>query len=494
MATQVQNPFDTQQPSPTNQNIQGGTQPMTTGAPGATPYKQFNPTPSVQPQTYTAQTSQVNAPTETMQGQVSSILSQDNPLMQRARALATQQMGQRGLINSSMAQGAGVAAMVDRALPIAQQDAQTYNQRALVNQDATNQANQFNVGQTNQMFQFGQDLAGRFGMQREQQSFQAGESALDRAQQTQLQTNQFSFQGTQADMDRSQQTRMQELQESGLDFRQAREIVSRESMAELDRDFQMRVQTLQESGMDFRQARDLALRESEGALDRDFQMRVQSLQESGLDFRQARDLALRESEAALDRGFQMRVLELQESGLDFRQARDIASREYMAQEDRTFQAGENQIQRDFNERISVLEQQGLDFRQAREIASREAITQLEQQGITNRFDQELALKSDMFNAEQINLERRQITENKARLDELGLRIDADKQTIPTQFAANISNTTMAGVSSIMGDTTLTAAAKQTAVNNLINYANAQIAWAEKFYATTIPRIGSATVS
>lgn len=340
MATNPQNPFDTQQPDPMNQNIQGGTQPMSTGSAAGTGYQQFNPTPNAQPQTYTPQTSQVNAPTETMQGQVDSILSRDSPLMQRARSLATQQMNQRGLVNSSMAQGAGVAAMTDRALPIASQDAQTYSQRTLANQDATNQANQFNVGQSNQMFQFGQDLAGRFGMQREQQQFQAGQTDLDRG----------------------------------------------------------------------------------------------------------------------------------------------------------FQADQNQFQREFQERISAIEQSGQDFRQARDIASREMLTRLEQAGITNRFDQDLALKSDIFNAEQINVEKRQIEDNRAQLERLNLSINAQNQNIPTTFAASISNTTMAGVNAVMSDPNMNAAAKQTAINNLVSYANAQISWAEKFYNTAIPRIGSATVS
>lgn len=356
---------------------------MSTGSAAGTGFQQFNPTPNAQPQTYTPQTSQVNAPTETMQGQVDSILSRDSPLMQRARSLATQQMGQRGLINSSMAQGAGVAAMTDRALPIAAQDAQTYSQRTLANQDATNQANQFNVGQTNQMFQFGQDLAGRVGMQREQQAFQGTQADLERAQQSQLQSNQFGFQGTQAGLDRGQQTSLQAGQQ-----------------------------------------------------------------------------AFQGGQAALDRGFQ---------------------------------GQQNEFQREFQQRIAAMEQSGQDFRQARDIASREMLTRLEQAGITNRFDQDLALKSDMFNAEQINVEKRQITDNAAQLARLNLSINAQNQNIPTAFAASISNTTMSGVSAIMADTTMNAAAKQTAVNNLVNYANAQISWAEKFYNVAIPKIGSAAV-
>jgi hypothetical protein len=301
MATTVPNPFDTQQPSAQNTPPTGGTQPMNTGSAANTGYQQSNPVPNLQPQTYTAQTAQVNAPTETVQGQVNSILAQDGPLMQRARTLAAQQMSQRGLVNSSMAVGAAQAAMMDRATPIAAQDAQTYGQRSMFNTDATNQANQFNTQQTNQMFQFGQDVASRFG-------------------------------------------------------------------------------------------------------------------------------------------------------------------------------------------LASMEQSGLDFRQAREIASREMLTRLEQAGITNRFDQELALRSSQFNAEQINLERRQIIDNQAQLERLNLSINAQNQNIPTSFAASISNTTMAGVNAVMSDPQMSADAKRAAITNLVNYANAQIAWAEKFYNTAIPRL------
>jgi hypothetical protein len=382
MATTVDNPFDTQQAQSNNQtpNTTGGTQPMNTGSAANTGYQQFNPVPNVQPQTYSAQTSQVNAPNETVAGQVNSILATDSPLMQRARTLATQQMNQRGLVNTSMAQGAGVAAMVDRATPIAAQDAQTFNQRTLANQDATNQANQFNTAQTNQMFQFGQDLASRTGLTREQQQFQAGQAALDRAQQTQLQSNQFGFQGTQADLDRFQQAQLQ-----------------------------------------------------------------------------ANQFGFQGQQSALDRGFQ---------------------------------AQQNQFQRDFQQQIAVLEQSGLDFRQARDIASREMLTRLEQAGINNRFDQELALKSQQFNAEQINLERRQIIDNNAQLQRLNLQINANNQNIPTSFAASISNTTMAGVNAVMSDPNMSADAKRSAISNLVSYANAQIAWAEKFYNTAIPRIST----
>ena len=155
-----------------------------------------------------------------------------------------------------------------------------------------------------------------------------------------------------------------------------------------------------------------------------------------------------------------------------------------------FTAGQNKLQIEFQERVAKLQESGLDFRQSRDIASREAMQKLQEDGITNRFDQELALKSSQFDAEQINLAKRQIADNAAQLDRLGLQIKANQQTIPTTFAANISNTTMSGVNSIIADGNLTAAAKTTAINNLVTYANAQIAWAEKFYSATIPKIAA----
>jgi hypothetical protein len=285
MATTVQNPFDTQQASATNTDIgspastvapASTTAPSTTGlvnsAASTTPINTgataTNPTAGVTPQTYNATTTQVNAPTETVQGQVNSILATDNPLMQRARTLATQQMAQRGLVNSSMNAGAGVAAMTDKAMQIGSQDAQTYSQRALANTEATNQASQFNTSATNDLYKFGQNAK--------------------------LQTN----------------------------------------------------------------------------------------------------LATQQQAASL-----------------------------------------------------LAQTQG-----------------------------------------EKSVAERQLIDNQAQLDRLGLQINANKQTIPTTFAANIANTAMTGVNSIMADGVMTADTKKAAIANLVTYANSQIAWAEKFYGTTIPQI------
>lgn len=351
MATTVpNNPFDMQQPNATNQSPTQ--QPSSAGLVASA-----LPKPD-QAMTYTPETRQVNAPTETVQGQVNSILAKDSPLMQRARTMATQQMAQRGLVNSSMAAGAGTAAMIDRALPIAQQDAGTYNSVSSENMGARNRAAEFGAGSLNQ-----------FSMQRGQQDFTATQAGLDRSQQTALQANQQQFQGGQAALDRAQQTSLQAGQQE-------------------------------------------------------------------------------------------------------------------------FQAGQQTIQNNFNLKVQELQESGQDFRQARDIASREALVALEQAGVTNRFDKEIALKTEQFNAEQINAERRLLLQNQSELERLGLQIKANNAQIPTSFAANISNTTMNGVNAIIGDGNLNAEQKKAAIDNLVKYANSQIGWAEKFYGTTIPAISA----
>lgn len=97
----------------------------------------FNPTtPTAQPMA----PAQINVtPDQTVQGQVKSIIDQNSPLMQQAETRSLQNMNTRGLINSSMAVGAGQAAVLDAAMPIASQDASTYAKNASDNAAFTNQ-------------------------------------------------------------------------------------------------------------------------------------------------------------------------------------------------------------------------------------------------------------------------------------------------------------------------------------------------------------------
>ena len=66
---------------------------------------------------------------QTVEGRLDGLLSKDSPLMQRAATQGMQFANQRGLLNSTMASGAAQGAMIDRAMPIAQQDASQAWQR-----------------------------------------------------------------------------------------------------------------------------------------------------------------------------------------------------------------------------------------------------------------------------------------------------------------------------------------------------------------------------
>lgn len=118
------------------------------------------------PRSYTPETATTPAGTwtptadQTVAGNVDQIIAADSPLMQRAATRADQQMNKRGLINSSMAIGAGQTAVMDAALPIAQQDAQTRaqaaqygaqskNQLQLAGQEATNRAAEYGANAQN---------------------------------------------------------------------------------------------------------------------------------------------------------------------------------------------------------------------------------------------------------------------------------------------------------------------------------------------------------
>lgn len=88
--------------------------------------------------TFTPYISQVDKPTETVQGQLKSLFDEGNPLMVQARNRAEAAAAGRGLQNSSLAVGASQLAQMNAAMPIAQQDAATYAQRAMQNAQTIN--------------------------------------------------------------------------------------------------------------------------------------------------------------------------------------------------------------------------------------------------------------------------------------------------------------------------------------------------------------------
>jgi len=258
-----------------------------------------------QAQTYTPSNATASTWTpdtnSTVQGQLTKVLDTGGPLMQRAETRAKQSMLDRGLLNSSIAIGAGQSALYDAATPIATSDANTFadagktnaqlgTQVSVANAGYANDAGRFNAGAANDLsgmiFKTGTD----YGLQAKQQTFQTGERVA-----------QNTYAATQAALDKEQQSRIQQLQEQGMDKRQAEQVAANEraqastqtfqsAQTALDREQQSRVQQLQEAGMDARQAKQLASQEAltklgEAGAQNRFDAQ-QALQSSQFDYQQ----------------------------------------------------------------------------------------------------------------------------------------------------------------------------------------------------------------
>jgi len=86
----------------------------------------------------------------TLTERMNAILADDSDYLKMARTDAAQGMNQRGLLNSSIAIGAGQAAAIDRAMPLASGDANAVNQASRDNQAYTNEAVKYGASSTNQ--------------------------------------------------------------------------------------------------------------------------------------------------------------------------------------------------------------------------------------------------------------------------------------------------------------------------------------------------------
>lgn len=79
---------------------------------------------------------------EVVQNRVASMLDTNSPLFQQAAGQAMRRLAARGITNSSMAQEEVMNAVMNVVIPIAQMDAQVFNQQRLANQGFSNQFRQ----------------------------------------------------------------------------------------------------------------------------------------------------------------------------------------------------------------------------------------------------------------------------------------------------------------------------------------------------------------
>lgn len=131
--------------------------------------------------------------TETVRGQMRSLLDENGVDMQRADYLGRQQAAERGLINSTMAGTAGQAALIDHALQIATPDASTFGKASDYNVAARNQARMWNADQQNQFARQQMDIMAQQQRQQAQigadtatQGRQLSDNAASRANQVSI--------------------------------------------------------------------------------------------------------------------------------------------------------------------------------------------------------------------------------------------------------------------------------------------------------------------
>ncbi|WP_439830446.1 hypothetical protein [Aeromonas caviae] len=207
--------------------------------------------------------------------QLASTLNQGGLLMRMAQSKGQGVASARGLGNSTIGIDAAQRAMVDAALPIAQQNAQQTHQRVMQDDSQS-----FTAGQADL------DRKQQTSMLDKQQSWQGGQNALDRQQQLTMQGNDFSNQSKL----NQQQAQLQERRDQLL-YQQQLGTLDKQSQLELKQlDAQLKNQTTlnnqqfgQQKELNQQQAylqaeRDTLLNKfQQGMLDKEGQQRLREL-------------------------------------------------------------------------------------------------------------------------------------------------------------------------------------------------------------------------
>ena len=163
--------------------------------------------------------------------QLGKTLNKGGLLMRMAQSKGQQVASSRGLSNSTIGIDAAQRAVVDAALPIAQQNAQ---QNWTTGENSKDRSLQLTM--QGNSFGHDKDMAGinftnQTKLNQQQNTFSAGQSALDRQQQTSILDKQQSFQSGQSALDRNQQLTMQ-----GNEFKNQSALNAQQAYLQAERD------------------------------------------------------------------------------------------------------------------------------------------------------------------------------------------------------------------------------------------------------------------
>lgn len=144
-----------------------------------------------------------------VQNQITGLLDPNSALMRKAIAQAQAYSASRGLQSSSIGNEVALSSMVDKAMPIAQQDAQTYNQAQSQQWQTQAQLDQANLKNQQEAAMADKQGAINNQLQNNQMGWQTGEKNADRQFQAELED--LKYKQSLGTLDAQGQQRLQEL-------------------------------------------------------------------------------------------------------------------------------------------------------------------------------------------------------------------------------------------------------------------------------------------
>ena len=144
-----------------------------------------------------------------VENRVAGLLDPNSAIMRKAKAEADQYAASRGLQSSSIGSEVALSTMVDKAMPIATQDANTYNQAQQLGWQQSWQSGENNLGRTHDASMADKQGQYQTTLQNTQIAASAAENAANRQMQAELQKLQYAQQA--GLLDAQGQQRMQEL-------------------------------------------------------------------------------------------------------------------------------------------------------------------------------------------------------------------------------------------------------------------------------------------
>lgn len=213
-----------------------------------------------------------------VENRVAGLLDPNSAIMRKAQAEAAGVAASRGLQSSDIAGELALSAMIDRALPIAQQDANTFNQAQQLGWQQSWQSGENNLGRQHDASMADKQGNLQTNLQNSQLQFQNAENNANRTQQTELQK--LQYQQSLGLLDAQGAQRMQELQ-AQQQFQATENNATRQMQVEMQKlQYQQNLGMLDAQGaqrMQELQAQ-LSYQANESNTNRQFQAEMQDLQ------------------------------------------------------------------------------------------------------------------------------------------------------------------------------------------------------------------------